>query len=46
MDFQPSERCTEFTERLSAFMEEQVYPAEELYERQRSESGNLHHTRR
>ncbi len=28
MDFQPSERCTEFTERLSAFMDEHVYPAE------------------
>ena len=43
MDFQPSERCSEFTERLSAFMDEHVYPAEELYERQRSESGNPHH---
>ena len=43
MDFQPSERCIEFTERLSAFMDEHIYPAEELYERQRSESGNPHH---
>ncbi len=42
MDFQPSERCTEFKERLSAFMDEHVYPAEELYERQLRESGNPH----
>ncbi len=43
MDFQPSERCSQFIERLKAFMDEHVYPAEELYERQRSESGNPHH---
>jgi acyl-CoA dehydrogenase len=42
MDFQPSERCTEFTERLSAFMDEHVYPAEEVYERQLRESGDPH----
>jgi acyl-CoA dehydrogenase len=39
MDFQPSERCIEFKERLSAFMDEQVYPAEAVYERQLRESG-------
>jgi len=43
MDFQQSERATEFTERLTAFMDEHVYPAEELYERQRRESGDPHH---
>jgi acyl-CoA dehydrogenase len=43
MDFQPSERCIEFTERLSAFMDEHVYPAEEVYERQLRESGDPHH---
>ncbi len=42
MDFEPSERCSQFIERLNAFMDEHVYPAEELYERQRSESGNPH----
>ncbi len=42
MDFQPSERCSEFKERLSAFMDEHVYPAEERYERQRRESGDPH----
>jgi acyl-CoA dehydrogenase len=43
MDFEPSTRCREFTERLSAFMDEHVYPAEEVYERQLRESGDPHH---
>jgi acyl-CoA dehydrogenase len=42
MDFQPSERCSEFKERLGAFMDEHVYPAEEMYERQLRESGDPH----
>ncbi|MDQ6811892.1 MAG: acyl-CoA dehydrogenase family protein [Actinomycetota bacterium] len=43
MDFQPSERCSEFSQRLSAFMTESVYPAETVYERQLRESGDPHH---
>jgi acyl-CoA dehydrogenase len=43
MDFQPSERCTAYKERLSAFMDEHVHPAEETYERQLRESGDPHH---
>jgi acyl-CoA dehydrogenase len=43
MDFQPSERCTEFKERLTAFMDEHVHPAEPLYERQLRDSGDPHH---
>jgi acyl-CoA dehydrogenase len=43
MDFEPSARCTEFKERLTAFMDEHVYPAEEVYERQLRESGDPHH---
>jgi acyl-CoA dehydrogenase len=39
MDFEPSERCAEFKERLTAFMDEHVHPAEEVYERQLRESG-------
>jgi acyl-CoA dehydrogenase len=42
MDFQPSERCTEFKERLSVFMNEHIYPAEEVYEHQLRESGDPH----
>jgi acyl-CoA dehydrogenase len=43
MDFEPSERCIEFQERLRAFMDEHVYPAEPVYERQLRESGDPHH---
>src|SRR2546430_15321222 len=43
MDFQPSERCSEFVDRLTSFMDEHVYPAEEVYERQLRESGDPHH---
>jgi acyl-CoA dehydrogenase len=43
MDFEPSPRCTEYKERLSAFMDEHVHPAEEVYERQLRESGDPHH---
>jgi acyl-CoA dehydrogenase len=43
MDFQPSERCVELQERLKAFMDEHVYPAEPVYERQLAEAGDPHH---
>jgi acyl-CoA dehydrogenase len=43
MDFEPSQRCTEFKERLTAFMDEHIYPAEAVYEQQLHDSGNPHH---
>jgi acyl-CoA dehydrogenase len=43
MDFEPSKRCTEFKERLSAFLDEHIHPAETVYERQLRESGDPHH---
>jgi acyl-CoA dehydrogenase len=43
MDFQPSPRCEEFRQRLQTFMDEHVYPAEAVYERQLHESGDPHH---
>jgi acyl-CoA dehydrogenase len=43
MDFEPSQRCSEFKGRLEAFMDEHVYPAEDVYERQLRESGDPHH---
>jgi len=43
MDFQPSERCVEFQERLNAFMDEHIYPAEAVYERELAEAGDPHH---
>ncbi|HEV3322479.1 MAG TPA: acyl-CoA dehydrogenase family protein [Solirubrobacteraceae bacterium] len=42
MDFQPSARCLDFKERLSAFMDEHVLPAEPVYERQLRDSGDAH----
>ncbi len=43
MDFEPSERCTEFKERLGAFMDEHIYPGEERWVREVRDSGNPHH---
>jgi len=43
MDFEPSERCREFAERLQVFMEEHVYPAELVYDQQLRDSGDPHH---
>lgn len=42
MDFALSSRCQEYRERLLAFMDERVYPAEAVFERQIAESGNPH----
>ena len=43
MDFEPSQRCSDFKDRLTAFMDEHVYPAEAIYEEEMLESGNPHH---
>jgi acyl-CoA dehydrogenase len=43
MDFEPSPRCSEFKERLETFMDDYVYPAEDVYARQLRESGDPHH---
>jgi acyl-CoA dehydrogenase len=40
MDFTPSQRCSEFKERLTAFMDEHVYPAETVYKSQLSDPGD------
>jgi acyl-CoA dehydrogenase len=42
MDFELTDRCKEFQERLGAFMEERVYPAESVYRQQLEESGEAH----
>ena len=42
MDFEPSALCLEYKERLTAFMDEHVYPAEPVYKEQVRESGNPH----
>ncbi len=40
MDFQTSERAQEYQDRLLAFMDEHVYPAEAVYHQQMVESGD------
>ncbi|AYA15322.1 acyl-CoA dehydrogenase [Streptomyces alfalfae] len=40
--FDVSDRAKEYQERLLAFMDEHVYPAEAVYERQMAESGDPH----
>jgi acyl-CoA dehydrogenase len=42
MDFELTDRCHDFQERLTAFMEEHIYPAEAVYEEQLAESGDPH----
>src|SRR5271168_3731967 len=42
MDFQPSERCREFQDRLTAFMDERIYAAEAVYEEQLRAAGDPH----
>jgi acyl-CoA dehydrogenase len=43
MDFELTDRCKEFQERVQAFMDEQVYPAEAVYEEQMLAAGDPHH---
>jgi len=43
MDFELTDRCKEFQERLEAFMDERVYPAEAVYRQEMEESGDPNH---
>jgi acyl-CoA dehydrogenase len=43
MEFELSDRCKEYQERVQAFMDERVYPAESVYEEQMVSSGDPHH---
>jgi acyl-CoA dehydrogenase len=40
MNFEPTDRSKDYLERVSAFMDERIYPAEPVYERQMHESGD------
>jgi acyl-CoA dehydrogenase len=42
MEFELTDRCKELRERLLAFMDEHVYPAEEIYHEQLVDSGDPH----
>ena len=46
MNFELTDRAKEYRERVTAFMEEHIYPAEAVYERQMHESGDPHFPRR
>ncbi len=43
MNFEKTDRCKEYEERLLAFMDEHVYPAEPVYHEQIAASGDPHH---
>ncbi|MBI5106770.1 MAG: acyl-CoA dehydrogenase family protein [Solirubrobacterales bacterium] len=42
MDFELTDRCRDFQERLTAFMDERVYPAEAVFEEQLRAAGDPH----
>src|ERR1700694_4823301 len=42
MEFELTDRCQEFRERLLVFMDEHIYPAEEVYREQLTSSGDPH----
>jgi acyl-CoA dehydrogenase len=42
MDFELTDRCKEHVERVEAFMDERIYPAEAVYEQQMREAGDPH----
>jgi acyl-CoA dehydrogenase len=43
MDFEPSDRCKEYQEKLLAFMHLDIYPNEAAVEEERRASGDPHH---
>jgi acyl-CoA dehydrogenase len=43
MDFELTDRCKTLRERLLAFMDERIYPAEPIYHEQIAASGDPHH---
>ncbi|HWH92804.1 MAG TPA: acyl-CoA dehydrogenase family protein [Baekduia sp.] len=42
MNFELTDRCKDFQERVTAFMDERIYPAEAVYEEQMRASGDPH----
>jgi acyl-CoA dehydrogenase len=43
VDFELTDRCKEFQERVQAFMDEKIYPAEPVYHEQMEAAGNPNH---
>jgi acyl-CoA dehydrogenase len=42
MNFEPTQRAQDYLERVTAFMDERIYPAEHLYEAQMRAAGDPH----
>jgi acyl-CoA dehydrogenase len=42
MNFEHSDRCREYIERVGAFMDDHIYPAEAVYEQQMRDAGDPH----
>jgi acyl-CoA dehydrogenase len=42
MNFEPTQRAQDYLERVTAFMDERIYPAEHVYEAQMREAGDPH----
>jgi acyl-CoA dehydrogenase len=43
MNFELTDRCKGYQERVQSFMDEHIYPAEAVYEQQMRDSGDPHH---
>jgi acyl-CoA dehydrogenase len=43
VNFELTDRCKDYQERVQSFMDEHIYPAETVYEQQMRESGDPHH---
>jgi acyl-CoA dehydrogenase len=43
VDFELTDRCKDFQERVQAFMDEKIYPAETVYEQQMANAGDPNH---
>jgi acyl-CoA dehydrogenase len=42
MNFEPTDRGKDYVERVTAFMDERIYPAEHVYEEQMRAAGDPH----
>jgi acyl-CoA dehydrogenase len=42
MNFELTDRCKDYQERVTAFMDERIYPAEAVYEQQMRDAGDPH----
>ena len=43
MDFELTDRCEEFRDKVESFMDERIYPAEVVYKQETKASGDPNH---